>query len=191
MSEVFAEAGWTNDMLKPIQGQVRVLFRTVQKKMNLESEKQKRPVFKEVIHITKIPADQFLRIDRPIRESDKEEFAAEWQQWERTHENRPIGIPLDMWPQLSDTQKAEFKAMQIVTVEQFAALPDAFGLNIRGFTELREKAKAFVAVGKDAEIIGKIRAEAADRETALQKQIDEMRAMIEAMTKPESEKAKK
>src|SRR5688572_30317571 len=180
------ESGWTNESFKPVKGKTVVMFRAVQKKDNFESAKQKRPVFKEMIHIVKIPADPKLRIDRPVRDEDKEEWPNEWAQWERTRQSRVLGTPIEHWPSISETQKEEFKASKIYTVEQFAGLPDSHASVIgMGFNELREKARLFITQGKDAEIVGKIRKEAAEREASLQKQLDELRALIEAKTKPE------
>ena len=183
-SAEFASAGWANDSLRPEIGRVRVMFHAVQKKMEKASADAGTPIFKEVIHITKIPADQFLRIDRPLRETDKEEFAAEWENWQKTRENRIIGLPIEHWPSISDTQKAEFRAMNIVTVEQFAGLPDGFGQRIQGFHDLRRKALAFVESGKDAELLAKAKAEADEREARLKAEIAELRAMIEERTAP-------
>lgn len=172
-------------------GKLIILFKNVQKKMEMESKLQGRPVFKEVTHIVKIvPGDQRLQIDRPMRETDMEEFPVEWARWCQTKENKIPGFPIENWPALSDTQKAELKAMKIHTVEQMANLSDAILQNFRGGGDLRAKAKIFLEAGKDAELIGAIRKEAAAKEAAMQAQIDELRALIEAQTAPNPKKEK-
>lgn len=191
MSE-FEQAQYTNEAFKPVAGKTVVMFRAVQKRDNFKSEKEGRPVFKEVIHIVKIPADAKLRIDRPVRESDKEEYPNEWLQWERTRQSRVLGTPIEHWPAISDTQKEEFKAAKVYTVEQFAALPDSYaGVIGMGFHALREKAKVFVSQGKDAELIGQIRAEADARVSAMEAKMAEMQAMLEELTKPKDDKKSK
>lgn len=167
-----------------------ILFYKRQKKMNKASAEAGRPIFKEVTHIKKIvPGQNGHVIDREIRESDKEEFPVEWARWEQTQQNTVPGIPIDHWFAISETQKAEFKAMNIQTVEQFAGLSDANGQKIQGFNELRRKAQAFVEGQKDAELIAKVKMDAQTREAALQAQIDELRALVEAKTDPKTKSA--
>jgi hypothetical protein len=182
----FEQAGWANDAFRPETGKTKVMFRTVQKKDNFQTLEQKRPVFKEVVHIVKIVADPKLRIDRPVREADKEEWPREWAQWEKTRESRILGTPIESWPAISDTQKEEFRAMKLYTVEQVAGLPDSAQNMIgMGFNGLREKAKLFVTQGlNETQTVAKIRAEMSEEKAAMQKQLDEMKAMLESLTAP-------
>jgi hypothetical protein len=176
----FQEAAWSNtaDAVRPAQGKLVVMFRNVQKKNAFESKRQNRPVFVEMTHIVKIPADQFLKIDRPVTQEDIDEFPLEWERWEKTKETRVLGTPLDMWHAITDTQKAEFRAMNVFTVEQFANLSDTFGAKIMGFNELRKKAQVFVESGKDAELVSRIREEANAEVTAMRKELEELKAMM-------------
>ena len=185
-AEQFTEAGWaTEAFAKPSQGKLAVMFHEVQKKIMHESELRGVPVFKSVVHILKIPADQFLRIDRPVTRLDKEEFPVEWARWEQTRETKVLGFPIDHWPQLTETQKAEFKAAQITTVEQIANAPDIFGQRYMGFADLREKAKIFLQAGRDSEMIGKIRAEADQRVSAMEAEMKNMRETLARLTSGE------
>jgi len=152
MSKQAAVEGWVTESWEQDKSRLVVMFRNVQVEVPFETARQNRPIFKEVTHIVKmIPGDKTFTYDQPIKESEKKEFAQEWAHWCRTNENKIPGIPIEMWHQINDTQKAEFKAMKIQTVEQFADLPDSIGANIMGFFELRNKAKAYVATGRDAE----------------------------------------
>lgn len=165
-------------------GKLVILFHTVQKKNEYKSTLENRPVFEERIHITKIvPGDNKLVIDRPLREVDKQEFAMEWTHWERTRENRMPGIPIEHWHSINDTQKAEFKALKIYTVEQFANLPDSAAEKIMGFYELRQKAKVFLEAGKDAELIARIKKDSEEKVNKLEAQLMQMMAEMEEMKK--------
>lgn len=177
------EASWRNDSFSDDnKGKLFVFFHTEQVKSNFETAKQKRPVFVPRVFITKmVPGDNRLKIDRPMRESDKEEFPVEWARFEQKKANVIEGTPLDAWPILNDTQKAEFKALNIFTVEQFANLPDSAAEKIMGMLDLRAKARAFVMIAKDDKILDKIAAQ--DKEMA------ELRAQLLAMqSKPERKK---
>lgn len=167
-------------------GKTLITFHTVQKKHNHRSKLENRPVYYEVTHIRKmVPGDNKLVVDRPVRESDKEEFPVEWARWEKYKENRIPGIPIENWHSINETQKAEFKALNIFTIEQFANLPDSAADKIMGFNELRQKARVFVEAGKDAELLGRVKAEAAAEADKLRAELAELRALIEKQTTPE------
>ncbi len=164
-----------------------VIFHTAQKYMERASKDQGRPVYKEIVMIKRIlPGDQYHQPDEEARPHLIEQYQAEYDHWIKTRENRVPGTPIEHWHALSDTQKAEIRALQIFTVEQLAGLSDAGGQKIMGFNMLREKARVFIESGKDAELVGKIRAEAAADKAVMQAQIDEMKALIEGMTAPKA-----
>jgi len=170
------EAGWTNEAFgKGKDGKMPVFFHTVQVKNKFKTEQAGRPIFEEQVFITKIVPGGGLTIDRKIRESDKEEYPREWAHWENKKTNLVQGTPLDAWPALSETQKAEFKALHIFTVDQFAALPDGTGQKIMGFSELRTQARAFIMAGKSSEV--------ADRMAKQDAEMAELRAQIAELTK--------
>lgn len=187
----FIQAGWANSAFRDDNsGKVVILFHTVQKKMEMESKLRGTPVFKEVVFITKIvPGDKGHVIDRPVREndieSDSRDFPVEWARFQAGQQGKVIGFPIENWPSISDTQKAEFKAMKVDTLEQLAGLSDGVLGRIMGGKDLRHKAQVFVESGKDAELVGTIRRESEARESALQAQIDEMKAMLEKFTAPD------
>lgn len=185
MSRDFQEAGWANDAWqKPQAGKTVVMFRLVPTKNEFKSTEAGRPIYEDKLHIVKIPADQFLKIDRPIKEAEaRREYPAEWAAWERSQETKPLGISIDFAHFLTESQKLEFKAMQILTIEQLAELPDSYQ-GIMGMRTYRQKAQVFLASGKDAELVSKIKAEAASEINALKAQMEELRAMLEEATKP-------
>lgn len=176
-------ATWSDETYStnPKAGRELVTFKTVQRKDLYQSTVQKRPVFKEVVHIViRTAGDTSTVLDIPATDVYKERYPEEWARWERTRENQIPGFPLENWPHLTDTQKAEFRAMNIFTVEQFANLPDSVGNKIMGFNDLRNKARVFIEAGKDAEMLGQVRAEMAAKD----KELAELRQMIMDLQKP-------
>lgn len=104
-----------------------------------------RPIFVNKIMVKKMPSgDSRLVIDDYARPTDFDEYPTEFARYQQKKENRPDGTPLAAWPVLNDLQQAEFRALNIFTVEQFANLPDEAANRIMGFNELRKKARAFV-----------------------------------------------
>lgn len=146
MDAIVSEAGWKNEAFEDGgPGKMLVFFYSKPVKHNFKSAQEKRPIFVDKIFIKKlVPGDNKLAIDRPMREKDAEEYPIEWARFEQKKANLIVGTPIEAWSILSDIQKAEFKALNIFTIDQFANLPDSAGSNIMGFNDFRAKARAFI-----------------------------------------------
>jgi len=186
-------AGWTNEsFMEDNRGKMAVFFHAVQIKNNYKSDLEKRPIFEERIYLKKlVPGDSTLVVDRPMRESDMEEFPIEWARFEQKKEQKSDGTPIEAWAAISDTQKAEFRALNIFTIDQFAKLPDSAGNKIMGFNELRGKAQAFIGAAQDSQLMDKIRAETDEKLKAQEVEMAALRAMIEELTTKKAGRPKK
>ena len=173
-------AGWTNEsFMEDNRGKMAVFFHAVQVRNNFKSDAEKRPIFEERIFIKKlVPGDSTLIVDRPMREQDMEDFPIEWARFEQKKEQKVAGTPIDAWSAVSETQKAEFKALNIFTIDQFANLPDVAGDKIMGFNDLRSKARTFIMAAQDSQMMDKIRAEMDKKLEAQEAELAELRAMI-------------
>ena len=173
-------AGWTNEsFMEDNRGKMAVFFHAVQVRNNFKSDAEKRPIFEERIFIKKlVPGDSTLVVDRPMREQDMEDYPIEWARYEQKKEQKVAGTPIDAWMAVSDTQKAEFKSLNIFTIDQFANLPDVAGDKIMGFNDLRSKARAFIMAAQDSQMMDKIRAEMDKKLEAQEAELVELRAMI-------------
>jgi hypothetical protein len=173
-------AGWTNDnFMEDNRGKMAVFFHAVQVRNNFKSDAEKRPIFEERIFIKKlVPGDSTLIVDRPMREQDIEDFPIEWARFEQKKEQKVAGTPIDAWSAVSETQKAEFKALNIFTIDQFANLPDVAGDKIMGFNDLRSKARTFIMAAQDSQMMDKLRAEMDKKLEAQEAELAELRAMI-------------
>ena len=96
---------------------------------NFETEKQNRPVFRDVVYIQiYTPGNQLNIVDRPMYGVDKERFPKQWAHYMNTHGEggvKAIGMPLEQWSLLTAAQCAELKALKFLTVEQIAKASDA------------------------------------------------------------------
>ena len=173
-------AGWTNEsFMEDNRGKMAVFFHAVQVRNNFKSDAEKRPIFEERIFIKKlVPGDSTLVVDRPMREQDMEDYPIEWARYEQKKEQKVAGTPIDAWMAVSDTQKAEFRSLNIFTIDQFANLPDVAGDKIMGFNDLRSKARAFIMAAQDSQMMDKIRAEMDKKLEAQEAELAELRAMI-------------
>jgi len=111
-----------------------------------ESEKQGRPVFRDVPFIKiVVPGDVNNIIERKATDADKEKFPKAWTRFEASEAEGHEGTPLEQWPQMSRSMVKECKYFEIHTVEQLANLSD---LNVSrmgmGYMDLRNKAKAYL-----------------------------------------------
>jgi hypothetical protein len=175
-------AGWTNEMFTAeTLGKNAVYFHPVQVQNDYKSAEAGRPIFQEQIFIKKlIPGDSTLIIDRKMRLADEDDYPKEWAMYKNKRQNIMPGTPIDAWHILSDTQKAEFKALNIFTIDQFAQLPDIAGLKIMGFNELRTKAQTFISASKDSEVFAAMKDDMDAKLELKSKEINELRKMIES-----------
>ena len=187
------DANWTNDsFMEDNRGKMAVFFHTVQVQNNFKTMTEKRPIFEEKIFLKKlVPGDSTLVVDRPMREQDVEEYPIEWARFEQKKEQRVSGTPIDVWSVLSETQKAEFKALHIFTIDQFAQLADSVGNKIMGFNDLRDKARAFIAAAKDSAVFDKIRAETDAKLAQQEEEMAQLRELVNQLTAKKSGRPKK
>ncbi len=187
------DANWTNEsFMEDNRGKMAVFFHTVQRQNNFKTIAEKRPIFEEKIFLKKlVPGDSTLVVDRPMRETDIEEYPVEWARFQQKKEQRVAGTPIDAWAILSDTQKAEFKALHIYTIDQFAQLADSAGNKIMGFNDLRDKAKAFIAAAQDSQMFDKIRAETDAKLAQQEEEMAQLRALVNELSAKKSGRPKK
>jgi hypothetical protein len=186
-------AGWTDEsFMESNRGKMAVFFHAVQVQNNFLTAQEKRPIFQERIFLKKlVPGDNTLTIDRPMRDQDIEDYPVEWARFEQKKEATVAGTPIEVWTAISETQKAEFKALNIFTIDQFAQLADIVGNKIMGFNDLREKARTFIAASQDSQMFDKIRAETDKKLQAQDVEMAELRAMIAELTAKKSGRPKK
>ena len=187
------DANWTNDsFMEDNRGKMAVFFHAVQVQNNFKTMTEKRPIFEEKVFLKKlVPGDSTLVVDRPMREQDVEEYPIEWARFEQKKEQRVSGTPIDVWSVLSETQKAEFKALHIFTIDQFAQLADSVGNKIMGFNDLRDKARAFIAAAKDSAVFDKIRAETDAKLAQQEEEMAQLRVLVEKLSAKKTGRPKK
>ena len=187
------DANWTNDsFMEDNRGKMAVFFHAVQVQNNFKTMTEKRPIFEEKIFLKKlVPGDSTLVVDRPMREQDVEDYPIEWARFEQKKEQRVSGTPIDVWTAISETQKAEFKALHIFTIDQFAQLADSVGNKIMGFNDLRDKARAFIAAAKDSAVFDKIRAETDAKLAQQEEEMAQLRELVNQLSAKKSGRPKK
>ena len=144
-----------SDIQNP-NGRLVVFFHKLAKKNDFKSEQKGRPIFDDVIYIKKmVPGDSLSIIDRPMYESDKNEFPQQWAHFKNRQEGEQMisGTPLIEWPIISTAQAEELRGLKFYTVENVADASDAqlqrigmlAGMSPHSF---RDKARLFLNKAK-------------------------------------------
>lgn len=132
------------------QGGVFIQFYMDAVEIKAESEKQGRPIFRDMPHIRKmIPGDSTNVVERVAKDHDIKMYPREWEAFQRQQVTGVSGTPLEQWPQVTRAQVKEAKYFEVHTVEQMAELSDMSCQRMgMGFAELRTKAKAYLEAAK-------------------------------------------
>lgn len=168
---------WVQFYIRPVQNKFR-------------SEEAGRPIFDEVEFVKIIvPGDKNLIFDQPADASHQHRFPKQYDRFKAGHKQSNDGTPLEAVTWLTVGQVAEFKALNIMTVEQLADVSDQLAQRFMGAFELRRKAQAFLEASKGEAATSKLAAELEKRDNqiaALQKQMEEL---IKAAQKDAGKKA--
>lgn len=150
MEATVEDAVWrTSDWEDTKKGKTYAIFRDATKLNKKKTEEQGRPIYDPIVEIEIIvTGDPLLRPVRQMRDDDKEKYPIEWARFQQKQANQIPGTPIEAVTWLSRTQVAEYKALNIYTIEQLAELPDITAKRIMGFSEVREKAQNFLKAAR-------------------------------------------
>lgn len=159
--------------------------------MEFLSEKEGRPIYEKQPFIriytpgdkTKIVVRKAVQESTGGFPSDVQRFPQQWAAFQQGVQAVASGLPLEEWPLMTTGQVKALNAVNIYTVEQLAAVSDAAldGLG-HGGRAIRDQAIAKLEGMKDESHSAKLVAQNAD----MQRQIEELRAMIGAQESPEA-----
>ncbi len=153
-----------------------------------KSKEEGRPIYIKKTFIHKItPGDRLIDIKRPIREEDKEEWPSAWSRYEQKKPENIEGTPLTEWAYLSKTRVAELNAINVLTVEHIASLPDSVAHKIMDFHDLKKRARNYLNQAKDSAIVDKLNAALEEKTSVLEAQaklIDDLNQRLKALESP-------
>ena len=162
--------------------------------IRFKSEQAGRPVYeqREFIRII-VPGDSTNIIERLVNDQDRLDFPRQYDRFKKGQAAVIEGTPLTMWPVVNKSQVKECAYHEIQSVEQLAAASDSVCMRMgMGYTELRNKAKAWLSAAQDASIVTKM---AADNDhlkgeiEALKQQIAQLAAPKRGRPAKETEEA--
>lgn len=116
-----------------------------------------RPIFDEFDYVKILTPGSKDTFETEVQDSEngpspyKLRFAAQWAQYQANSEQSQSGTPIDQVPWLTVGQMAEFKAVNVRTVEQLVGMPDNLSQKFMGHFQIKQRAQAFLeAAGKAA-----------------------------------------
>jgi hypothetical protein len=144
-----------------------------------------REIYREVEYVTiLIPGDRLVSpVHRPVQASDKSRFPAQYAAFKNAQSQNTqaiTGTPLSAWPVISPSQRKELEYLNIVTVEQLAAVSDGSAQNLAGLHGLKQLAQKFIEASKSAAPLVALQKELETRDNA----IAALTARLDAMSAP-------
>lgn len=135
-----------------------------------KSSQEGRPIFDEVDYVRIIiPGDKYNVVDTPATEEHtRVRFAEQYERFLKGQEQATSGTPLEMWPQLTISQVAELKAINVYTVEQLAEMSDQLAQKFMGNHQLRQKAKLYLEAAAGEAVTTKMQAELEKRDNEIE-----------------------
>ena len=135
-----------------------------------ESERQGKPVYKEVTYVKMFAPGSKSDVYRPAKlqrvneldgmPSDPERFPSQWQAFQNKIEQIGDGMPLEMWAPMPKGAVFAFKAMRVMTVENLAALSDGNATNAPiDWRSWREKAQNWLKQAETNQPLAELQAE--------------------------------
>lgn len=114
---------------------------------------------------------------RPVTDEDKRAYPAVYAAFraDESQEEAVSGTPLKAWPPIKREQAESLRGVGIVTVEQFAAVPDTTLQQVGPLMTLRETARNWLAAQKGGASVVKL----STRLGALEAENATLRAMVE------------
>lgn len=170
----------TQTAVGPGPSRTRIEFFSKTVKNEAKTREAGRPIHDSVVFIRKTVPGAQSPFEREKWETDERDFADAWRAYQQQEEMPIHGTRVEDWGILSAEQIADYKAVNIRTVEDVSTLSDGqvhmLGL---GAMALREQAKVFLAAAKD-KTLASIQAGEIDE---LKRELEELRALVKEQAK--------
>lgn len=160
-------------------------------KSEFRSEQEGRPIFVDIAYIEVITPGSRDTLVTEATPHYQQRFSVQWANFKARVENPVTGTPLKEVPWLTVSQVAELNSLNVLTVEQLVALPDALAQRVMGSFQLREKAQRFLDAAAGEAIYTKQEADLRARDeqiAALSTKLDDALAQIGRLTANEAAK---
>lgn len=141
-----------------------------------------RPIYDEVLYITiYVPGERDI-VHRKSYERDYQRFPFQYQAY-RNKQNQDFagGTPLKVVPWLSLGQIKELEFFNCYTVEHLANMPDSAAGKFQAIQKLKQNAKDFLQLAKEAAPMTQMRAEMDQKDSKINTLEDQIRQLTARM----------
>lgn len=156
----------------------------------IKSKEAGREIYDEKPHVRiRVAGNDKEEFFGPVNEQIRQRFPEEFASWQKGNEVPLTGTPVERWPQITQAQVKNLKALNIRTVEDLATLPD-FGLQKLGMgaQKLRSDAQRFLSLAQQAAEVAQVD-ELKDTITRQNEQMAKMQEQIAALMAAQAPKA--
>ena len=145
-------------------------------KNNFKSKQEGKNVFDNIDYISIIiPGDNTSKVDRAVRDEDKERFSIIWERYLKREDDLNNGTPIELLPTLSPAQVENLKVYKVYTVEQLAGLQESAITKITGARPLVQDAQKFLEGDSYAK--------------RLEKEVNELKKQFASLSKENSDES--
>lgn len=170
-------------------GRILVQFTMEAEKDEQASIEAGRPIYREAEYVRKqIPGDKDNVIFRPVRHTDKIEFAQEYAAFKNGQEAPIVGTPIDTLPFFSKAQVAEFAAVGIRTAEHIRDMSDSVAQRFMGIQSIKKRVNDFLEAAAGAAPAEKLRAELEKRDATIGGLQAQLKDLAEKFEKAQKQK---
>jgi hypothetical protein len=109
-----------------------------------KSDEAGRPIFDEIDYVRILTPGSRDTFQTEATQHYKDRFPKQWDQYKRNQDQTISGTPLDQVPWMTVGQIAEFKAVNIHTVEGLVTMSDALSAKFMAHHQIKARAAAFL-----------------------------------------------
>jgi len=153
------------------------VFFTEAVECGFKSQEAGRPIFEDQEMIRIMFPGQRDTVVSFVNPSYIARFPTQYARYKAGREQLIEGTPLSALTWLTQSQIAEFKAVNCHTVEQLVGMPDNVAVRFMGHNAIKQRATTYLTLAKDAAPMLKMAAELEKRD----EQIAELQRAVEAM----------
>lgn len=136
---------------RKVDENLAVRFFTMPIRNETKSAAEGRPIYDDTDMVEiMVRGDRNNIVHKPVDAIIRQRFPIAYRAYREGRELEQSGTPLREWPIVSASMVEELKYFGFHTVEQLAAASDSVIGRFAGLTQIRERAKAFLAYAKDA-----------------------------------------
>jgi len=142
-----------------------------------------RPIYDDVDLIKIMTPGSKDSMVSVVDNSHKYRFPKQWAQYQQNAEQIGSGTPLAEVPWLTAGQRAEFKAINVRTVEQLVGMADSQAQRFMGFHAIKQRAQSYLdlaAGNAPAERLNAIISKQEAEMQVLRDEMEQMRAIMKA-----------